>query len=235
MFWPPRGTLKPNGICSADRHALAIHLLAVQPDRDVRRRAGGCAVVGDPVVDGLALADDAEARRAHDLDAPVRLSRMAGDESMHRCLEAERIGVRRDVVHFAVGDQDRSGDTGRRNVLKRGGEGREKLRRGRVAVRVVPRIRRRGPRTADSARASSSPRRAPCRSRSCARPTSGSRCGRRRPRRRSSAGRAARGRAPDWRAPARGRRGPARGPARRARGAGARSPRGWRRDRQGWQ
>ena len=67
----------------------------------------------------LVLANDAKARRLDEFDAPVALARMAGDERMQRRAEAEIVGARRNVVHDAVGDEDRAADTLRRHVRQR--------------------------------------------------------------------------------------------------------------------
>ena len=64
---------------------------------------------------------------ADDRDAAVALVLAAGDQRMHRRLEAERGGVGRDVVHAAVGDQERAGDAVDRHVRQRRGQRAEQL------------------------------------------------------------------------------------------------------------
>ena len=79
----------------ADRRAERRDLLAVAPhfERDRLARIGG---VEHARADRLVLADNAEARRLDQLDAPVALAFMAGDERMQRRLEAERGDDRRE-------------------------------------------------------------------------------------------------------------------------------------------
>ncbi len=55
-------------------------------------------------LDRHGLAHDAEARRLQELDAPVPLAGLAGHQHMDRRMEAERLGLGRDVVHEPVGD-----------------------------------------------------------------------------------------------------------------------------------
>ena len=68
------------------------------------------------------LADDAEARRGRNRDAAVALVLAAGDQRMHRRLEAERAGIGGNVVHPAVGDQEGAGDAIDRHVRQRRGQ-----------------------------------------------------------------------------------------------------------------
>ncbi len=69
------------------------------------RRAGRQVRVEHAELHGLRLAEDGEARRAVEHDAAVVLVLLAGDERVHRRVEAERGGVLRHVLHDAVGDE----------------------------------------------------------------------------------------------------------------------------------
>ena len=57
--------------------------------RTVTTRVAGAAALHHLGADRLVLADDAEARRLQELDLPVALVRMAGDQRVQRRLEAE--------------------------------------------------------------------------------------------------------------------------------------------------
>ena len=59
---------------------------------------------------------------ADNRDAAVALVLAAGDERMHRRLEAQRGGIGGNVVDPAVGDQERAGDAVDRNVRQRRGQ-----------------------------------------------------------------------------------------------------------------
>ena len=108
-----------DGLAARER-ALADHL-AVAADRDLGALAGDALVV-EPVGDGLGLSDDAEARRRGDRNAAVALVLAAGDQRMHRRLEAQRGGVGRNVVDAAVGDQEGAGDAIDGHVRQRRGQ-----------------------------------------------------------------------------------------------------------------
>ena len=58
-------------------------------------------------------------RRLDELDAAVALALVPRDEDMQRRVEAERRGRRGNIVHVAVGDQDRPADPLRRRVRER--------------------------------------------------------------------------------------------------------------------
>ena len=100
--------------------ALVDHL-AVAAHDDPGALAGDALVV-EPVGDGLGLSDDAETRRGRNRDAAVALVLAPGDERMHRRLEAEGGGVGGNVMHPAIGDQERAGDAVDRNVRQRRGQ-----------------------------------------------------------------------------------------------------------------
>ena len=95
--------------------------LAVAAHHDPGALAGDALVV-EPVGDGLGLSDDAETRRGRNRDAAVALVLASGDQRVHRRLEAERGGVGGNVMHPAVGDQERAGDAVDRNVRQRRGQ-----------------------------------------------------------------------------------------------------------------
>ncbi len=80
------------------------------------------------------LADDAVARRREDLDAAVELVGGAGQQRVHRRVEAERGGGLRHVVHLAVGQHDDAGEAVGRGVGQRLVEIGEKVRAGRGHV-----------------------------------------------------------------------------------------------------
>ena len=92
------------------------------------------ALVVEAVGDGLALPDDAEARRGGDGDAAVALVLLPGDQCVHRRLEAERGGARGNVVDAAVGDQERAGDAVDRHVRQGRGQRAEQFRAVGLAV-----------------------------------------------------------------------------------------------------
>ena len=160
--------------------------LAVAAHGDFGRLAMIVAVehAGD---DGLALADDAEARRFNQLDAPVALALVAGDQHMQRRLEAERRGVGGSVVGNAVGDEDRAGHALGRRVGERFAQARKKAR---CPCCRDPRAacRRNAARRCRAPRVVWRPRRARPPSAAAGRRCGWSRNGRRQPRRRLSAG-----------------------------------------------
>ncbi len=93
------------------------------------RGAAGCrTVVNDAEGQLLLFADDAEARRADDLDAAVELIRLAADQPVDRRVEAELLVDIGHVVDLAVGDEDRAADPCRRHIGKRRRSRREKSR-----------------------------------------------------------------------------------------------------------
>ena len=100
---------------------------AVTATRDGRRRRLH-AVVEHAILDGLLLADDAEARRAVDDDAAV-VSRRRGRRSAtcSGALKRSASAVGRDVVHLAVGEHDDRADALGRHVGERGRERAEQL------------------------------------------------------------------------------------------------------------
>ena len=101
--------------------------LAVAPHRELDR----LAVVGaveHARFDDLILADDAVARRLDQLDTPLPLALMAGDQRMQRRVEAKRGRGLRNVVRDAVGDEDRAADPLGRRIGERAAQSGEKLR-----------------------------------------------------------------------------------------------------------
>src|ERR1700752_4407421 len=84
--------------------------------------------------DGLRLADDAEARRGRDSNTPVALVLAAGDQRMHRRLEADRACIGGNVVHAAVGDQEGTGNAVDRHIRQRRGQRAEQFRAVGLAV-----------------------------------------------------------------------------------------------------
>ena len=107
--------------------------LAVAAHRDLGALAADALVV-EPVGDGLRLADDAEARRREMATRRSRSSLRAGDQRMHRRLEAERGGIGRNVVDAAVGDEEGAGDAIGRHVRQRRGQRAEQPRAVGLAV-----------------------------------------------------------------------------------------------------
>jgi len=109
------------------RHHLGRQRVAVAGDCHLH--AGG--FIGDAIVDhaeadGLLLADDAEARRLVDHDAPVALALVARNQRVDRCLWKLR-RVFGNVVHLSVGQHDHATDLLGRYVRQRGGERPEQL------------------------------------------------------------------------------------------------------------
>ena len=102
----------------ADAGVVARERLAVALDRD-RRRLAVVVAVEHAHADGLALADDAEARRLDQFEPPVALALVAGDERVQRRVEAERVDLGGDVVDDAVGDEDGAADALGRHVGER--------------------------------------------------------------------------------------------------------------------
>ena len=114
------------GVQRRDRLAVAAHRH--------RRRLALIVGIDDARDDRLVLADDAEARRLDELDAPVALALVAGDEHMHRRVEAERARRGRDVVGVSVGEQHRAADPLRRRIGQRRAQRGEQLRAAVVEV-----------------------------------------------------------------------------------------------------
>ena len=94
---------------------------AARPSRRVSMTTGSRPAdiaVDDARANGLVLADDAEARRLDELEAAVALALVTGDEHMQRRREAERGGVRGNVVDDSVRHHDRGADALARDVLQ---------------------------------------------------------------------------------------------------------------------
>ena len=117
MFWPGCGncissvTLRLSSVrrISSGRPSRRTRSVTVSPARPARP----CLAHGH--LDGAGLADDAELRRVEDLDAAVELVGPAGQQRVHRRVEAEPAGRLRHVVDLAVGDHDDAGEAvGRR-------------------------------------------------------------------------------------------------------------------------
>ncbi len=91
------------------RHAIALH-------RQFDRRP---VVLGveHARLDGDVLADDAEFRGFDEFNPPVALAFMAGDQPVHRRVEAKNVGGG-NVVNDAVGDEDRRAHPLRRRVAE---------------------------------------------------------------------------------------------------------------------
>ena len=102
----------------ADGNAFLVDHVAVAAHRHLGG-AGIGALILDPIGDGLRLADNAEARRGNERDAAVAFVRVSGNQRMDRRGKAERGGVRRYVMHAAVGDHDDAGDAIGRHVGQR--------------------------------------------------------------------------------------------------------------------
>ena len=64
----------------------------------------------------MVLADNPEAWRLKQLDPPVALAFMAGDERVQRRLEAERARVRWNIVDDAIGDHEDAAEAFQRHV-----------------------------------------------------------------------------------------------------------------------
>src|SRR5687767_8055825 len=102
------------------RHALPrlnldIVLLAIVRANGDANRPWRIAGLLDPKANDLLLADDAEARRLLDDDAPVDLLAAAGDEAMQRGVDAKPGHVARHVMDLSVSDEDGAGEALRRH------------------------------------------------------------------------------------------------------------------------
>jgi hypothetical protein len=103
----------------AELHALHDRRLALMRHGQLDRTTGaGTRRVGDLDLDVLTGADDAEPRRAQDLEPTVELAGLAGEQRMYRRIEAEVCGGSRQVMHLAVGDHDHPGKPVWRHVGK---------------------------------------------------------------------------------------------------------------------
>jgi hypothetical protein len=116
---------------------LGCDLVAIKADGDARRRFRADAVINHAEFQLLRLADNAEARGADDLDAAVEFVLPAGDERVHRRIETGKGGGFRNVVHLAVGDEDRAADARARHIGNRRVQGVEQAGGGRVGRAVV--------------------------------------------------------------------------------------------------
>ena len=112
----------------ARRHRLGGEGIAVEGDGDPRRRRIGDAVVEHAELDGLVLADDAEARRGVDDDAAVLLAVVAGEEDVERAGAGHVGALLRHVVDLAVGQHDHRADAVGRHVGKGVAERAEEMR-----------------------------------------------------------------------------------------------------------
>jgi hypothetical protein len=108
----------------AGDHRCACNLDAVAANDDRYGGACGRAFVLDAVTDGLALADNAEARRCVKHDAAVALAGLTGNERVHRRIEAEE-RLCRHVMNAAIGDEDRARHAIGRHFGKRRAQGRK--------------------------------------------------------------------------------------------------------------
>ncbi len=99
-------------------HRALVDHLAVAAHHDPGAFAADALVV-EAIGDGLDLSDDAKTRRRGNRNATIAFVLAAGDQRMHRGLEAECGGIGRDVMHPPVGDQERAGDAIDRNIRQR--------------------------------------------------------------------------------------------------------------------
>ncbi len=102
----------------ADMRVVGRQNLAVALDHH-RRRLAVVVAVEHAHADGLRLADDAVAGRLDQLQPPVALALVAGDERVQGRVKAEGGGVGGDVVDDAVSDEDRAADALGRRVGQR--------------------------------------------------------------------------------------------------------------------
>ncbi len=102
----------------AAQHGAFVDDFAVAAHHDLGALAADALIV-QPVGDGLGLPDDAETGRCGNRDAPIALVLASGDQGVHRGLESERRGVRRNIMHPPVGDQESAGDAVDRNIRQR--------------------------------------------------------------------------------------------------------------------
>ena len=98
---PAMGDADGNADVLAQRHVDFCDFHAVAPHPQRYRLAPVCRVE-HARDDGLVLADDAETRGLHQLDAAIALARVAGDEDVERSLDAQSRDRGGDVVDDAV-------------------------------------------------------------------------------------------------------------------------------------
>ncbi|MCY1493282.1 hypothetical protein D9M68_271180 [compost metagenome] len=110
--------------------------VAVEADADFRGPAGCGAVVDNPERELLLFADDAETRRVDELDAPVELIRLAGDQAMNRGVETQFAADIGHVVDLAIGHEDGAADARWRNIGERCRKCGEEVGRRRDARRI---------------------------------------------------------------------------------------------------
>ena len=91
-------------------------------DRDVGRFGAALGGLGDLDLEGLLAANKAETRGGDDLKPAIVLTRLTGNESMHRRLEAKRCGGAGHIMHLALGDEDRAGEAVARHIRQALGE-----------------------------------------------------------------------------------------------------------------
>ena len=91
------------------QHRALVDRFAVAAHRDLGALAADALIV-EPVGDGLDLSDDAETGCCNNRDATIAFVLATGDQGMHRGLKSKRRGVRGDVMHPPVGDQESAGD-----------------------------------------------------------------------------------------------------------------------------
>src|SRR3984957_13308603 len=122
----------PHAYLGVDRR----NRLAVATDREFDRLAV-IGAVKDARFDDLILANNAVARRFDQLDTPLPLAFVAGDQRVQRRVEAERGRGLRNVVRVAVGDDDRAATPLRRRIGERAAQSSEKF--GPLGFRFVAR------------------------------------------------------------------------------------------------
>jgi hypothetical protein len=112
-------------------HHLVGLALAADAQRNLAARLAASAGFADRNLDITRRAvDDAKLRRGDDFDPAIEFVGTAGDQRVHRGIEAERCGGGRNVVDLPVGDHDDAGEAVWRDLGKRTIEFGEQVRAG---------------------------------------------------------------------------------------------------------
>ena len=122
-------------LLAAAHGALGEHI-AVAANYDARALAGHALIV-ETIGDILGLAHNTETRRGDDGDAAVALIAAAGDQRMHRRVEADRGRIGGNVMHAPISDQECAGDAIRRHIGQRRCDGGEQFGAVSLAIRLT--------------------------------------------------------------------------------------------------
>ena len=98
----------------------------VAPHREIDRLVM-VGAVNNSGFDDLIFSDNAVARRLNELDSPLPLALMTGDQRVQRRIEPKRRRRLWNVVHVAVSDDDRAADPIGRHIGERASQSSEQL------------------------------------------------------------------------------------------------------------